>query len=117
MTTLGTLTGDTSISDPRSLKIDKKGKIRINTGSGHLVSLDPSTNKMTKHALPDGANNDLFGIAPDDDVIGYTATQTDKVGDAVPAFHAGHRLADHRGNRLGRLPGHRRERAGDAHQR
>jgi hypothetical protein len=83
---LGLKTGDTSIKNPRTLKIDRSGRVWINTGSGHLVSLDPSTSKMTKHALPEGAGNDLFGIAPDDDVIGYTATQTNKVGMLFPKF-------------------------------
>jgi hypothetical protein len=85
---LGVKVGDTSIKDPRSLKIDRWGRVWINTGSGHLVSLDPSTSRMTKHLLPEGATNDLFGIAPDDDVIGYTATQTNKVGMLFPKFPA-----------------------------
>jgi hypothetical protein len=79
---------DPSISEPRTLKVDRHGRVWINTGSGHLVSLDPSTNKMTKHLLPEGASNDLFGIAPDDDVIGYTAAQTNKVGMLFPTFTA-----------------------------
>jgi hypothetical protein len=86
--TLGVKANDASIKDPRSLKIDRWGRVWINTGSGHLVSLDPSTSRMTKHQLPDGASNDLFGVAPDDDVIGYTASNTNKVGMLFPKFAA-----------------------------
>lgn len=80
---LGAATGDT-ISQPRVLKIDRSGKIWINTGSGHLVSLDPATNRMTKHLLPDGASNDPWAVAPDDDVVGYTGAQTHKVAMMFP---------------------------------
>jgi hypothetical protein len=77
---------DSSINQPRTLKIDRWGRVWVNTGSGHLVSLDPSTSKMTKHLLPDNVSNDLFGIAPDDDVIGYTAPGMNKVGMLFPKF-------------------------------
>jgi hypothetical protein len=50
------------------------------TGSGHLVSLDPCSNRMTKHEIPSSNANDPFGVAPDDDVVGYTATNLAKVG-------------------------------------
>jgi hypothetical protein len=62
-------------SEPRQLNIDRQGKVWVVTGSDHIVSLDPSNNKMTSHQVPvtDGfADSDLFGVAPDDDVIGYT---------------------------------------------
>jgi sugar lactone lactonase YvrE len=85
---LGLLANDPTIKDPRTLKVDGRGRVWINTGSGHLVSLDPSTSRMSKHLLPEGASNDLFGIAPDDDVIGYTAAQTNKVGMLFPKFNA-----------------------------
>ncbi|HEY0519908.1 MAG TPA: hypothetical protein VGC84_10490, partial [Ilumatobacteraceae bacterium] len=84
---LSTATGET-ITQPRMLKIDKWGKIWINTGSGHIVSLDPSTNKMTKHMMPSGSSNDPWGIAPDDDVIGYTGADTNKVAVLFPKFPA-----------------------------
>jgi len=74
------------VFQPRSLKIDRRGKVWVNTGSGHLVSLDPATSKMTKHTLPDGVTADPWGIAPDDDVIGYTAANTNKVGMLFPKF-------------------------------
>jgi hypothetical protein len=78
-------------SEPRQLNIDQAGIVWVVTGSGHLVSLDPNTNKMTGHQVPVAADNDLFGVAPDDDVIGYTnaAATENKVamlfpkGDAV----------------------------------
>jgi len=58
---------------PRQLNIDQAGMIWVVTGSSHVVSLDPNTNMMTAHQVPiDGAMSDLFGVAPDDDVIGYT---------------------------------------------
>ena len=81
---LGQLTGDAGIAQPRMLRIDRSGKIWINTGSGHLVSLDPGTNRMTKHLLPDGASNDPWAVAPDDDVIGYTGANTNKVAMMFP---------------------------------
>ena len=62
-------------SEPRQLNIDHSGKIWVVTGSGHVVSLDPRTNRMTKHKVPmedPPSDDDLFGVAPDDDVIGYT---------------------------------------------
>jgi len=65
-------------TEPRQLNIDESGKVWVVTGSGHIVSLDPGSNRMTAHRVPselvDGvpADNDLFGVAPDDDVIGYT---------------------------------------------
>ena len=61
-------------SEPRQLNIDRHGRIWVVTGSRHLVSLDPATNKMTRHQVPMGipGDSDLFGVAPDDDVIGYT---------------------------------------------
>ena len=60
--------------EPRQLNIDHRGRIWVVTGSRHLVSLDPATNKMTRHQVPIGipGDSDLFGVAPDDDVIGYT---------------------------------------------
>jgi hypothetical protein len=83
---LSALTGDT-ISGPRNLKVDRSGKVWINTGSEHLVSLDPNTNRMTKHKVPD-VENDLWGITPDSDVIGYTGSGTNKVAMLFPRFNA-----------------------------
>jgi hypothetical protein len=83
------------IVQPRTLKIDRSGKVWINTGSGHLVSLDPDRSVMTKHVVPGlpassppvaSSDNDLWGIAPDDDVIGYTASATSKVAMLFPKF-------------------------------
>jgi len=61
---------DPTIAQPRMLKIDRSGKIWVNTGSGHLISLDPNTNRMTKHQIPglgtnDSSTNDPWGVAPD----------------------------------------------------
>jgi hypothetical protein len=85
--------GCEEIAQPRTLKIDRSGKVWINTGTGHLVSLDPDTNRMTKHQVPvppqinDASSvNDLWGVAPDDDVVGYTATGTNKVAMLFPKF-------------------------------
>jgi len=71
--------GAVGASGPRQLNIDDAGKIWVVTGSGHLVSLDPNTNRMSAHQVPvemvppgGFAESDLFGVAPDDDVIGYT---------------------------------------------
>jgi len=86
---LAGLTGDPTIAQPRMLKIDRSGKIWVNTGSGHLISLDPNTNRMTKHQIPglgtnDSSTNDPWGVAPDDDVIGYTAANLNKVAMMFP---------------------------------
>jgi hypothetical protein len=54
------------------------------TGSGDLVSLDPCKNTMTVHELPDTINADPFSLAPDDDVVGYTASLANKVGMLLP---------------------------------
>jgi hypothetical protein len=79
-------------SQPRQLNIDNSGKVWVVTGSGHLVSLNPATNRMTRHLTPMPVDSDLFGVAPDDDVIGYTDAQIGKdrvamlfpKGNAVP---------------------------------
>jgi len=73
-------------SEPRQLNIDDAGKIWVVTGSGHVVSLDPNTNNMTGHQIPVPAGSDLFGVAPDDDVIGYTdaALSENKVAMVFP---------------------------------
>jgi len=84
LTQLGIATGDTTIDEPRVLKIDRSGKIWVNTASGHLISLDPNTNRMTKHLMPEGASNDPWAVAPDDDVVGYTGSQTNKVAMMFP---------------------------------
>jgi hypothetical protein len=73
---------------PRQLNIDRYGKLWTVTRSGHLVSLDPSTNKMTSHQMPSLDAADPFGVAPDDDVVGYTNSSTDKVGMLIPRGNA-----------------------------
>jgi len=74
------------VMQPRQLNIDHWGRIWVVTGSGHLVSLDVKKNLLTKHAIPAGALSDPFGVAPDDDVIGYTdADQSNsRVGMLLP---------------------------------
>jgi len=72
------------VEGPRQLNVDRYGKLWTVTTSGHLVSLDPVTNNMTGHQMPSGAGADPFGVAPDDDVVGYTNAQTDKVGMLIP---------------------------------
>jgi hypothetical protein len=88
--TLSTMTGDL-IREPRQLNIDSDGKLWTVTGSGHLVSLDPGRNRMSKHKTPifaagDDAFTDLFGVAPDGGLIGYTDSSqiTSKVGMLAP---------------------------------
>ena len=81
-------TGDV-VREPRQLNIDKDGKLWTVTGSGHLVSLDPGTNRMSKHKTPIfavGDVADLFGVAPDSGLIGYTdsSATTSKVGMLAP---------------------------------
>ena len=85
-----------NVAGPRVLKIDRSGKIWINTDTGHLVSLDPNTNRMTKHKVPgkvlaDGTvsdvPNDLWGLSPDSDVVGYTGAGTNKVAMLFPRFN------------------------------
>jgi hypothetical protein len=74
------------IAEPRQLQIDRWGKVWVVTGSGHIVSLDPCTNEMTSHQMPDGISADPFGVAPDDDAVGYTASDSgiNKVGMLLP---------------------------------
>jgi len=56
----------------------------------HLVSLDPSTSKMTKHQIPGGDSNDPWGLAPDDDVVGYTGAPVEQGSRCwFPKFHRG----------------------------
>lgn len=81
-----------TIKEPRQVSIDRSGKVWVVTGdgevgSGHLVSLIPSKNLMTAHQIP-LVGNDPFGVAPDDDVVGYTGTGTDKVGMLFPRARA-----------------------------
>jgi len=67
----------------------------VTTGSGHLIRLDPDASTMTKHLVPGvsasgpvlSSANDLWGIAPDDDVVGYTAAGTSKVAMLLPKFN------------------------------
>jgi len=84
-------------SEPRQLSIDRYGKVWVVTGSGHVVSLDPSSNRMTSHRVPvevlagsTTGESDLFGVAPDDDVIGYTnaALSENKVAMVFPKGNA-----------------------------
>jgi hypothetical protein len=80
--------------EPRQLIIDRHGKVWVVTGSGHVVSLDPATNKMTSHQVPtetaSNGESDLYGVAPDDDVIGYTNSQLteNKVAMVFPKGYA-----------------------------
>jgi hypothetical protein len=66
------------------LNVDRWGVVWVVTGSGHLVNLNPCTNQMSGHAIPGSDLNDPFGVAPDDDVVGYTAAGLNKVGMLVP---------------------------------
>jgi hypothetical protein len=74
------------VQQPRQLKLDRWGFVWTVTGSGHLVSLDVNKNQMTKHAIPAGAAADPFGVAPDDDVVGYTDAEPSnaRVGMLLP---------------------------------
>jgi len=73
-----------AIFGPRQLHIDRGGKVWLVTGSGHVVSLDPSTSRMTAHQMPAGGAADPFGVAPDDDIVGYTNAEANRVGMMVP---------------------------------
>ena len=74
----------TPIFGPRQLIVDGKAKVWVVTGSGHLVSLNASTSQMTSHEMPLNANADPFGLAPDDDVVGYTSSKNNRVGMLLP---------------------------------
>jgi streptogramin lyase len=83
----------TTIREPRQLQIDKYGKVWAVTGSGHLVSLNTRNNYITAHQMPSGAPvaadvNDPYAVAPDDDVVGYTASGQSRVGMLVPSGRA-----------------------------
>jgi streptogramin lyase len=64
---------------PRQLNIDRDGIIWVVTASGHLVSLNPKTNRMTSHRIPSSALNDPFGVAPDGGMIGFTDHELDSL--------------------------------------
>ncbi len=66
------------VFEPRQLDIDDDGIVWAVTGSGHLVRLDPSKNRMSKHLMPAGSLADPFGVAPDHGVIGYTNSAQDQ---------------------------------------
>jgi len=76
------------IDGPRQLHIDRSGKVWTVTRSGHLVSLRPNNNLMTAHLMPSADVADPFGVAPDDDVVGYTNAGTNKVGMLIPRAKA-----------------------------
>jgi hypothetical protein len=70
-------------SGPRQLRIAAGGLIWVVTGSGHLVSLNPSTGEMTAFVIPASIANNPFGLDPNG-VIGYTGSSTNKVGMLIP---------------------------------
>ena len=72
------------VRQPRQLTIDRSGIVWVVTGSGHLVSLDPCRNQMRVHTIPTAALSDPFGLAPDDDVIGYSDAGNNKIGMVFP---------------------------------
>ena len=73
-----------NVQQPRQLIVDRWGIVWVVTGSGHLVSLDPSSNLLRVHTIPLALASDPFGLAPDDDVVGYTDASQNKVGMLVP---------------------------------
>jgi hypothetical protein len=59
------------------LQFDDDGTLWVVTGDQvghHLVSLDVKKNRMTKHRLPESVAPDLFQVAPDSNIIGYSNT-------------------------------------------
>lgn len=75
-------------AEPRHLQIDDDGRLWVVTATGHLISLDPKNNRMTKHFIPftlEGAR-DLFAVSPDSSLIGYTNSESteNKVGFLKP---------------------------------
>jgi streptogramin lyase len=76
------------VIEPRQLSIDRWGKVWVVTASGHVVSLDPVWSRLMKHEMPENVANDPFGVAPDDDVIGYTGALSNKVGMLFPKGQA-----------------------------
>jgi hypothetical protein len=72
---------------PRQINFDQDGLLWIITGPDstlsvpELISLDPTTNKVTVYNIPPGALQDSFGVAPDSGMIGYTAN--DQSGSAT----------------------------------
>jgi hypothetical protein len=64
------------VEGPRQLNIDQDGTLWTVTTSGHLVSLNPKSNYMTKHLMPARLTHDPFGVAPDGGRIGYTDIDT-----------------------------------------
>jgi ice-binding like protein len=75
---------ESPVRQPRQLMLDRFGQVWVITGSGHLVSLDTRYNRMRKHAIPANALSDPFGLAPDDDVVGYTDAGRNMIGMLLP---------------------------------
>lgn len=87
-----------TVSDPRQLKVaneDGKAVVWVVTGSGHVVRLIRQSGDealMSAHLMPFTIDSDTFGVAPDGDVVGYTAVEDsasgldrkDKVGMLLP---------------------------------
>ncbi|HEY6213812.1 MAG TPA: hypothetical protein VIW45_16075 [Vicinamibacterales bacterium] len=85
---LGALPADPeggTVQQPRQLYIDRSSRVWVVTGSGHIVSLDPKKNLMRFHTMVGASASDPFGVAPDDDVVGYTDSSLNRVGMVKPA--------------------------------
>jgi hypothetical protein len=80
----------TDVMEPRQLEVDDDGIVWAVTGSGHVVRLDPYTNRLSKHLMPSGNLADPFGVAPDHGLIGYTnsAIDVNKVAMVFPKINS-----------------------------
>ena len=81
---------------PRQISIDTQGIVWVVTMSGHLVSLNPCTNDMSAYFIPGnggilspGAAANPFGIATSGGVVGFTESDSKKVGMLIPNKQTG----------------------------
>jgi hypothetical protein len=82
---------DPLVSGPRQISIDTKGVVWVVTTSGHLVSLNPCNNAMAAYLIPGnggilspGSLANSQGIASSGGVVGFTETDSKKVGMLIP---------------------------------
>jgi hypothetical protein len=75
-------------SAPREIRVDDLGRVWGITSSGHVFSLEIDRNcdkgKVTRHDPLIGGPEDLFAVAPDGGVIGFTDSNNDKVSVLFP---------------------------------
>ena len=76
------------ITGPRQLRVDDMGRLWGITTDGHLFSLDIDRHcdqaKLTRHDPLGPGDEDLFAVAPNDGIIGFTDSNNNKVSVLFP---------------------------------